>query len=67
MLATGDCRNTNTNADTPTASFDDWFNEPDSMTEACDPGQHFHVDFGFMKGSGYCKKDEEGRTITSID
>jgi dUTP pyrophosphatase len=31
------------------------------------PGQHFGVDFGFMKGSGYCKKDEEGRTITSID
>jgi hypothetical protein len=31
------------------------------------PGQHFGIDFGFMKGSGYCKKDEEGRTITSID
>jgi hypothetical protein len=66
MLATGDCPNTNTHADTTTASFDDWFNEQNNMTEACDPGQHFHVDFGFMKGSGYCKKDEEGRTITKI-
>jgi len=31
------------------------------------PGQNFGIDFGFMKGSGYCKKDEEGRTITSVD
>jgi hypothetical protein len=33
----------------------------------CVPGQHCHVDFGFMKCSSYCKKDEEGCTITSID
>ncbi len=30
-------------------------------------GQSFNVDYGFMKGSGYCSKDEEGRTITSGD
>ncbi len=30
-------------------------------------GQHFNIDFGFMKGSGYCTKDQEGYTITSID
>jgi dUTP pyrophosphatase len=69
MLATGDCRNTTGDTDTgPTAVFDDWFNDtPETLSEACLPGQHFHVDFGFMKGSGYCKQDEEGRTITSID
>jgi hypothetical protein len=32
-----------------------------------DYGQHFHIDYGFMKGSGYCAKDEKGRTITSLD
>lgn len=71
MLATGDCRDTTPSSDAnnpPAATFDDWFDEAvDNTLEACDPGQHFHVDFGFMKGSGYCKKDEEGRTITSID
>jgi hypothetical protein len=31
------------------------------------PGQHFHMDFGFMNGSGFQNKDHEGRTITCID
>jgi len=31
------------------------------------PGQSFSMDYGFMGESGYCSKDEEGRTITSID
>ncbi len=31
------------------------------------PGQRFNIDYGFMKGTGYCPKDEEGRTITSLD
>jgi hypothetical protein len=46
----------------------DWL-EDDDATDLLNalPGQHFSGDFGFMKGSGYCKKDEEGRTITSID
>jgi hypothetical protein len=30
-------------------------------------GRSFYMDFGFMKGTGYCHKDDEGRTITSID
>jgi len=39
----------------------------DTTSETTVPGQNFYMDFGFMRGSGYCSKDEEGRTITSID
>jgi hypothetical protein len=68
MLATGDKRATTKDDNVQTAAFDDWFDDtPETQVVHCDPGQHFHVDFGFMKGSGYCKKDEEGQTITSID
>jgi len=69
MLATGDCRQTTGNPDTnQPAPFDDWFDDTsETLADSCLPGQHFHVDFGFMKGTGYCKQDEEGRTITSID
>jgi len=70
MMATGDSRDTtNTDHSAPVAAFDDWFNDmlDANQLENCVPGQHFQVNFGFMKGSGYCKKDEEGRTITSID
>ncbi len=32
------------------------------------PGQHFHVDFGFVRGSEFKSKDEvTGKTVTSID
>ena len=31
------------------------------------PGQHFHMDFGFVRGSDYSKKTKKGSTITSID
>ena len=31
------------------------------------PGQHFHMDFGFVRGSDYKKKNDTGQTITSID
>ena len=31
------------------------------------PGQHFHMDFGFVRGSKYKSTNEEGRIITSID
>jgi hypothetical protein len=34
-------------------------------TAAC--GQHFAIDFGFMKGGEFVLQDKEGRTITSID
>lgn len=30
-------------------------------------GQHFQMDYGFMKGTGFCNKDGDGKTITSID
>ena len=31
------------------------------------PGQHFHMDFGFVRGSQYTIKQEDGPTITSKD
>jgi len=31
------------------------------------PGQRFHIDFGFMRGSGFVDKTLDGKTITSID
>ena len=31
------------------------------------PGMHFHADFGFVRGSDFRMKTEEGKTITSID
>ena len=31
------------------------------------PGQHFHIDFGFVRGSGYDTANNEGRTVTSMD
>ena len=52
----------------PSDLYDDWFDGPtEDPDHQLSPGQCFHVDFGFMKGTGYCTKDEEGRTITSID
>ena len=31
------------------------------------PGQHFHADFGFVRGSEYKISTKEGKTVTSID
>ncbi|GFH58223.1 hypothetical protein CTEN210_14699 [Chaetoceros tenuissimus] len=31
------------------------------------PGQHFAMDYGFMRGSDYDSKTEEGKLVTSID
>jgi transposase InsO family protein len=31
------------------------------------PGEHLHMDFGFLQGSDWKKKDSDGRTVTSID
>jgi hypothetical protein len=45
----------------------DWLDDEDDVVSDGLPGQHFRCDFGFMKGTGYCKKDDEGCTITSID
>ena len=30
-------------------------------------GQHFHNDFGFVRGSGYRLKIDDNKTVTSID
>ena len=69
MLATGDQRATTENHHIPVPQdITDWFNDQVTSDEInLLPGQRFHMDFGFMKGSGYCHKDDEGKTITSID
>jgi dUTP pyrophosphatase len=33
----------------------------------CKPGEHLHMDFGFVRGSDWKKKDQDGKTVTSID
>ena len=32
-----------------------------------EPGQHFHMDFGFVRGSDFNYKTQTGKTVTSID
>ena len=69
-MATGNYRSTTGDLDVEThiPKFDDWFNDDDHALDMnCAAGQHFHVDFGFMRGSGFAKKDEDGQLITSID
>ena len=39
----------------------------DELNEKIDPGQHFAMDFGFVRGSGYKVKMEDAPTVTSID
>ena len=31
------------------------------------PGQHFHMDFGFVCGKEFVETNRKGQTITSID
>ncbi len=31
------------------------------------PGQHVHIDLGFVRGSDFIREDEQKRTFTSID
>ena len=47
--------------DTP-ADTDDDIHLPHAQ-----PGQHFHIDFGFVRGSDFNYKNNKGSTITSID
>ena len=42
-------------------------NEMDSKMVSGLPGQHFHMDFGFVRGSGYAIKQENAPTVTSIN
>ena len=39
----------------------------DTDTIEGEAGQHFHMDFGFVRGSEYRVKQEHGPTLTSID
>jgi hypothetical protein len=32
-----------------------------------EPGQHLHLDFGFVCGSDWAKKDNDGKLVTSMD
>ncbi len=46
-------------------ALDAWLDEihlPDA-----EPGQHFHADFGFVRGSEFSLKLEGGKTVTSVD
>lgn len=33
----------------------------------CQPGERFHMDMGFVRGTKYSSKDEDGTTVTSLD
>jgi hypothetical protein len=35
--------------------------------EKCEPGQHLHLDFGFVRGSDWSMKDNDGKLVTSVD
>ncbi len=32
-----------------------------------EPAQHLHLDFGFVHGSDWAKKDNDGKLVTSMD
>jgi hypothetical protein len=36
-------------------------------TKPCEIGQHIHADFGFVRGSDWSKKDNDGKLVTSMD
>ena len=42
--------------------------DPDSLDEikSGEPGQHFHMDFGFVRGTKFKSTDAEGRTVYKI-
>ena len=40
---------------------------PPMPEEKFHPGQHLHMDFGFVRGSEYRIKSKEGPTVTSHD
>ena len=40
---------------------------PPDPEELIRPGQHLHMDFGFVRGSDWHSKNEDGTLITSID
>jgi hypothetical protein len=38
-----------------------------TIKDKCTEGQHLHMDFGFVWGSDWSAKDNDGRLVTSID
>ena len=38
-----------------------------SLQKSTTTGQHFHMDFGFVRGSDYSRVDSDGKLITSVD
>ena len=53
---------TSLNTSTSEGSIDDDLYKPGS-----EPGQHFHMDFGFVRGGDYCNKTKSNKTVTSKD
>ena len=43
------------------------YDDDDLYLPTASPGQYFHMDFGFVRGSNYTVKQEHGPTITSKD
>ena len=61
------CSFTKLKKDSSTQSHRSLSKSPPLPREKLYPGQHLHMDFGFVRGSKFVKKDEQGRTITSLD
>jgi hypothetical protein len=36
-------------------------------TTPCEAGQHLHIDFGYVCGSDWSKRDNDGKLVTSIN
>jgi hypothetical protein len=45
----------------------DPYNTITDEDELLQPGQMFQMDFGFVRGSGFTEKDDDGKLITSLD
>ena len=58
---------TESSEDIPDLFQDDPENIESDLNSESVPGQHFHMDFGFVRGSEYKVKGENQPTITSID
>ena len=42
-------------------------NDTQLPESACLAGQHVHMDYGFVRGSDWHKKDNDGKLVTSVD
>ncbi len=41
--------------------------ELDHIDNGCAPGERFHMDMGFVRGTKYGIKDADGNIVTSLD